>query len=229
MFKVLKKYLKKGSLMVQAYEETEETLKTCKEMFDETVRSLRYSDSSDLKIDIRKKDQQINKYQQEIRRMMLTHLAISSQTEVQSALVMTSIVIDVERIGDYAKNIEDLAIAHPKRLKAGPYEEIVKKLEDEVKSKFESVTSAFKIYDIEAAKEVMDEHRSITKQCDILVNELVGEPKSEIPANDQVALALYVRYLKRTSSHLTNIISSVVNPFDMIGFKGKNGGDKKTE
>ena len=49
MFKVLKKYLKKESLMVQAYEETEETLKTCKEMFEETVRSLRYSDTADLK------------------------------------------------------------------------------------------------------------------------------------------------------------------------------------
>ena len=229
MFKVLKKYLKKESLMVQAYEETEETLKTCKEMFEETVHSLRYSDKAALKIDIRKKDQQINKYQQEIRRMMMTHLAISSQTEVHQALVMTSIVIDVERIGDYAKNIEDLAKVHPKRLMAGPYEDIVKNLEDEVKSKFESVTSAFKIYDIEAAKEVMDEHRSITKQCDLLVNELVAEPKSEIPANDQVALALYVRYLKRISSHLTNIVSSVVNPFAMIGFKGKNGGDKKTK
>jgi phosphate transport system protein len=229
MFKVLKKYLRRESLMVQAYQETEETLKTCKEMVEETIRSLRYSDTSDLKFDIREKDQQINRYQQEIRRMMLTHLAISSQTDVHTALVMTSIVIDVERIGDYAKNIEDLAIAHPKRLKAGRHEEIVRKLEDEVKSKFESVTSAFKIYDIEAAKEVMDEHRSITKQCDILVTELVGAPNTEIPANDQVALALYVRYLKRISSHLTNIVSSVVNPFDMIGFKGKNGEDKKAK
>jgi len=197
-------------------------LKTCKEMFDETVRSLRYSDTAKLETDIYEKDRQINKYQQEIRRMMMTHLAVSPQTEIHPALVMISIVIDVERLGDYAKNIEELAKAHPKRLHAGSYEEIVGNLEDEVKSKFESVTSAFRIYDIEAAKEVMDEHRSITRQCDKLVTSLVGKVISEIPANDQVALALYLRYLKRISSHLTNIVSSIVNPFDMIGYKGKN-------
>ena len=32
------------------------------------------------------------------------------------------------------------------------------------------------------------------------------------------AMALYVRYLKRINSHLRNIASSVVNPFDHISF-----------
>ena len=149
---------------------------------------------------------------------MLTHLAVSSQKDVSAALVMTSIVIDVERIGDYTKNIEDLAERHPKRLNAGKYEATLTKLEDEVRSKFEAVTSAFKVYDIEKASGVMDEHRSITKQCDIIVNELVTEPNTEMPSNDLVALALFIRYLKRISSHLTNIVSSVVNPFEKLGF-----------
>ena len=218
MFKTIKKYLQKESLLAQAYDETETMLMTCQEMYDETVRSLRYSDSAELKIDIYKKDKLINKYQQEIRRKMLTHLAISSQKEVSTALIMTSIVIDVERIGDYTKNIEDLAKRHPKRLSGGKYEDTINKLEDEVRSKFEAVNSAFKIYDIEKASDVMDDHRSITKQCDIIVNELVTEASTEMPSNDLVALALFVRYLKRISSHLTNIVSSVVNPFEKLGF-----------
>jgi phosphate uptake regulator len=65
----------------------------------------------------------------------------------------------------------------------------------------------------------MSEHRSITKQCDQIINEIVAEPYTGIPPNDLVALALYVRYLKRISAHLTNIVSSVANPFDKIGFK----------
>jgi len=219
MFKTLKKYLQKESLIAQAYTETENTLKTCQEMYDETVRSLRYSDTADLKINIYKKDQLINKYQQEIRRKMLTHLSISSSKEISEALVLTSIVIDVERIGDFTKNIEDLAKQHPLRLQAGKFEDIVKQLEDEVRSKFESVTKAFTIYDIEAASDVMDEHRSITKQCDIILNELVNENYEGMESRDQVTLALFVRYLKRISAHLTNIVSSVVNPFEMIGFK----------
>jgi phosphate transport system protein len=218
MFKTLKQYFKKESLPVQAYKETEKTLQTCKEMFEATVQSLRYTNTAELKIDIYEKDKQINKYQQEIRRKMLTHLAISQKTEINTPLILTSIVIDVERIGDYTKNIEDLAKKHPAKLQAGKYEDIIKNLEAEVKSKFHVVTSAFTAYDIEAAKEVMSEHRSITKQCDQIINEIVAEPYTGIPANDLVALALYVRYLKRISAHLTNIVSSVVNPFDKIGF-----------
>lgn len=218
MFKIIKKYLKKESLLAQAYAETETMLKTCLEMYEATVRSLRYSDTAELKIDIYQKDKLINDYQQKLRRKMLTHLAVSSQKDISTALMMTSIVIDVERIGDYTKNIEDLARKHPQRLSVSKYDAVIKKLEDEVKSKFESVTSAFTIYDIKAATGVMDEHRSITKQCDIIVNELVSKEYDAVPSNDLVALALFVRYLKRISSHLTNIVSAVVNPFEKIGF-----------
>jgi hypothetical protein len=35
-----------------------------------------------------------------------------------------------------------------------------------------------------------------------------------------VTTVLYLRYLKRVSAHLKNIASSVVNPFDRIGFRG---------
>ena len=38
--------------------------------------------------------------------------------------------------------------------------------------------------------------------------------------NEAVTTALYVRFLKRISAHLMNIASSVVNPFDRIGFRG---------
>lgn len=219
MLKKLKEYFSKESLLSQSYDETEKTLNICSEMFDETVRSLRYSDTADLKIDIYEKDKQINKYQQEIRRKMMTHLAISPRKEIHNALVLISIVIDVERIGDYAKNIEDLAKNHPKKLQVGKYEDTIKKLEAEVKAKFKSVTAAFASDDIKVARDVMSEHRSITKQCDIILNELVSRPYSEIGSNDAVALGLFVRYLKRVSAHLTNIVSSIVNPFDRIGFK----------
>jgi hypothetical protein len=36
-----------------------------------------------------------------------------------------------------------------------------------------------------------------------------------------VSLAMYFRWLKRINSHLRNITTSVVNPFDRIGFEPK--------
>lgn len=36
---------------------------------------------------------------------------------------------------------------------------------------------------------------------------------------DTVTLALYVRYLKRVAAHLSNVLSSVLNPFELIGYR----------
>ena len=40
--------------------------------------------------------------------------------------------------------------------------------------------------------------------------------------SDAIVLALYFRYLKRVAAHLTNIASSIVNPFPRIGFRAKD-------
>ena len=52
----------------------------------------------------------------------MTHLVVSGNKDLGSGLILVSVVIDIERMGDYTKNIYDLAIQHPKRLKAGNYE-----------------------------------------------------------------------------------------------------------
>ena len=40
-----------------------------------------------------------------------------------------SVVIDIERIGDYTKNIYDLAVNHPKKLNGGSVEDRLSKIE----------------------------------------------------------------------------------------------------
>jgi hypothetical protein len=50
---------------------------------------------------------------------------------------------------------------------------------------------------------------------------LVKEEDKSIRPGDAVSLGLYFRWLKRINSHLRNIVTSVVNPFDKIGFKPK--------
>jgi len=50
---------------------------------------------------------------------------------------------------------------------------------------------------------------------------LVREEDKNIPPGDAAALALYIRWLKRINSHLRNITTSIVNPFDRIGFEPK--------
>ena len=59
----------------------------------------------------------------------MTHLAIGGKDDIGSGLVLVSVVIDIERIGDYTKNIYDLAVNHPKKLEGGVVEDRLQKIE----------------------------------------------------------------------------------------------------
>jgi len=58
-----------------------------------------------------------------------------------------------------------------------------------------------------------------SRLCDRCLFALVKEEDKTVRAGDAASLALYFRWLKRINSHLRNITTSVVNPFDRIGFE----------
>jgi hypothetical protein len=66
----------------------------------------------------------------------------------------------------------------------------------------------------------MSEHWWIARHTEEIIAALISHDDPGLPCNEAVATALYVRFLKRVSAHLMNIASSVVNPFDRIGFRG---------
>ena len=67
----------------------------------------------------------------------------------------------------------------------------------------------------------MDKYAWVNDMCDDMVQAVVKEKESNIRPGDASALVLYIRWLKRINSHLRNITTSVVNPFDRIGFQPK--------
>ena len=54
-------------------------------------------------------DQRINKNEQALRRELIVHASVRGTTAFPTSLLLMSLVKDAERIGDYAKNILDLA------------------------------------------------------------------------------------------------------------------------
>ena len=60
-----------------------------------------------------------------------------------------------------------------------------------------------------------------------IIDEILAD--DSIPTRDAVIMALTVRFLKRISAHLSNLASSVVNPFDRIGFKPRTESPEDTE
>ncbi len=218
-FKELIELWRSDNSLTQALNESHLMLQSTHEMFRESVKSLRQSDSGEIGMNIYEKDQMVNQYEQAVRRKVLKHLAITGGANIIPALILTSIVIDFERIGDYTKNIMDLAIAHPKKLTCGSYEEDVRKIEQSVTQIFEKVVPALRSSDKEAARELMSQHWWIIKRSDEIVIELIQAKDTTFSSGDATSTALYVRYLKRIAGHLLNVTSSIVNPFERVGFR----------
>lgn len=226
MWKELISIWKSDSLLNQAWDRSYESISISQEIFLEAVRILRESDDAEFNKEIRKKDKLINKYEREVRRMVMTHSTTHSSlhgaSSLPSAMVLISIIIDVERLGDYAKNIMDLAADHPKRLHVPEYETNLTEIETDIKRAFEDVIDVLKEHDTGKARELMVTHKTeIRRTCDQILSDLVQGKVKEISQSDATTLALYARYLKRISAHLNNMVTSVINPFDRIGFKEK--------
>ena len=140
-------------------------------------------------------------------------------TDIPNGLVLINMVVDIERVDDYIKNILDLAIITSKKLKVEKVSEDLKMIEDEVLSRFDKTMEAIHSQDSDVAKELIGTHRKmVAKISDKFVNQIL---KGEITFKSQskaAEIALYVRYLKRIGSHLTNIMTTLVNPFEAIGY-----------
>ncbi len=222
MFKKFKELFSSESLLESAFDTTLTMLESCLEMYDASVDALRKTDSSDIKFDVNKMDVQINKYEREVRKNVLMHLTVSGVHNLVPSLVLVSIVIDVERIGDYTKNISDLAKLHSNRLSGGPFEDDVVMIEQAVSDIFPKVIEAIKEQDVDQAGSILRREQKTGKASDTIVDTIIIENGQGLSVSDAASLALYVRYLKRINAHLTNIASSIVNPFPMIGFKQKD-------
>ncbi len=221
MFKQLLSIFRKDTLMDQAYRRSFEMLDITRDMFLKAKNSLRHTESNYVDVNIYDKDIEVNKYEREVRRNVFNHLAVSGLETLPSGLVLVSIIIDIERIGDYTKNMVELAMNHPERLQGGKFEEDLQKIEAAVEDNFIRTKYCFEKADEEAGLKLLQEYQWVNRVCDQCVIGLVKEEDKNIRAGDAVSLALYFRWLKRINSHLRNITTSVVNPFDRIGFNPK--------
>jgi len=218
-FKELIELWRTANSLTQALEDSHEMLERTHEMFEHSVKSLRQSDTAEMDVDIRKMDEAINSYEQQVRHKILKHLAITGGTNLIPGLILTSIVIDIERIGDYTKNIKDLAISHPTRLDCCKYNDDISAIEKGVGEIYEKIRPTLETSNAKAARSLMIDHWWILKKCDEIVAELIQRPDPELDPRDAIATALYTRYLKRIAAHLINIATSVFNPFERIGFR----------
>jgi phosphate uptake regulator len=221
MFKKWLTIFKKDTLMNRAYQRSFEMLDITQAMFKEAKESLRQREDSEINLGIKETDKKVNSYERDVRRKVLKHLVVIGPVDLPSGLVLISIIIDIERIGDYAKNMVELALDHPGKLHGGAFEESISRIEVGLEDNFIQTKKCFEKEDANMALELLEKYAWVNDVCDEIVTDLVREKDENIKPGDAAALALYTRWLKRINSHLRNITTSVVNPFDRIGYQPK--------
>jgi phosphate uptake regulator len=221
MFKKWIAIFKKDNLLNRAYQQSFEMLDITHAMYAEARESLRQREDSEIDLKVKETDKKVNSYEREVRRKVFNHLVVVGSANLPSGLALISIIIDIERIGDYAKNMVELALDHPGKLHGGEFEDRISRIEDAVSDNFIQTKVCLEKECGDSALELLEKYDWVNDVCDDTVVDLVREKDKTIKPGDAAALALYTRWLKRINSHLRNITTSVINPFDRIGFMPK--------
>ncbi len=221
LFKDVINLWKADDLLSQSWDESYKMLNLSHEIFQQALIYLRNGENIDTLKALKKRDKEINEYQRDVRRKVLTHYAVEQDTSnMADGLILINMVVDIERIGDYCKNILDLAINHDQSIKSSEISEDLAMIEEEAKSRFEKTIQAIQAQDVEIAKSLMEGYKEqMTGKSDEIVN---GILKDELHFGSEArtaSIALYARYLKRIGAHLKNITTTLGNTFDASGYK----------
>jgi phosphate transport system protein len=172
--------------------------------------------------ELRATDHRVNEAEREIRRELVVHASVHGGFDTPTILVYMSIVKDVERVGDYAKNLFDLA-ADGADLGNVTTADRHLALRDEVSRTIADVADAFRERDGERSRELLTRGDALLDEFDAEVSALV---KADDTGDQAVAQALAYRYLKRIVAHLLNVLSAVVMPLDRLDYFDEDPEDR---
>jgi phosphate transport system protein len=176
------------------------------------------TDPEVIRQDLFSTDKRINHAEQQIRREIVVHASVHGATVFPACLILMSVVKDAERVGDYAKNIFDLAALSTKR-PIGEYKDDLVRLKDQISHIMADCREAFDIQDKQSARQLIADTQRIEDHCDNQVAKLV---KAGTEVDLAVSYALAYRYFKRVTSHVFNVATSVVQSVDKIDFVSKD-------
>lgn len=216
MLKDLLKLLNKGSLMEQAFQETTQMLTVLETMFKDSVDYLHNGVVPPGDRDVYSMDKRINLLQQKMRRNIYNHLVLSEGKDLYMSLILVQMAVDLERVGDYVKNLYDIRRLAGE-VKFSSNVERMNELEQLVQDMIPKVKTALEKNDAVAATAVQKQYFELVKECDHRVEDYL---KSDGDSNtrETTILVLYYRYIKRVMAHMINVASAISNPYDRIGF-----------
>ncbi len=154
--------------------------------------------------DIRATDQRINEAEQELRSELVVHVSVRGAADIGSVLGFTLLLKKIERIGDQAKNILDLA-EHGVNLASN--DEITQLLaEREAASSLFTEASDLLASNEEDSTALEAFEERAQAMAEELQTKIDGFMTSDRPGREVVPLAIYYRYLRRIVANLLGVV-----------------------
>jgi phosphate transport system protein len=161
-------------------------------------------------------DVEVNRIERSIRKALVMHLSMGgNERDVPYSLALMSLVKDVERIGDYAKNLAEIEDIYPGPLPEGEISQELQEIRTLVESTFAESIDVVARFDHDLAVQLLQKGRNLTKRCDSLIHRIAH---SEYDASTTTALVLGARYYKRIAAHLLNVLTAVVMPLHKLDY-----------
>jgi phosphate transport system protein len=201
----------------QALEKTEQMIETVSKTYSYVREYLLCGDKPE--VDVYGRDRFVNHLNREIRRLIAEHLVVKPGDDPIASLVLLNVNIDLERVGDFTKNIYEVAEAYSGPIVESKYHRLGELLaiEELVSEDFTLTQKAFSELDSGVAQRVLVNHKNVSFKLNELINDLFVF--TDLPVKDAVMAVLVSRYLKRVNAHLMNVASTVINPFDWVSYQ----------
>lgn len=205
-----------GESQVESIEEAvAQMLETASETFRMALDALtRRIDPDAIGPTLRKRDKSINKVERAIRRQLIVHAGVrGSLADAPVLFVYMAIAKDIERVGDLAKDMWDLA-ANGADMSQEPLLGVTNTVGEKVLHLIEETSRVFGERDGEAAIEILNASDDDVDRYEKAMHAQLEAPEA-VPA---VTSALFYRYVMRITAHLMNVLTAVVMPFERLDY-----------
>ncbi len=216
MFKNLIQFWKGKDFLSQVMEDFKVMLDDSEKMFKSSYEILvENKKEPGLEDAIIKTDKRVNSLQKAIRQRIIEHMTAQPAVDSPACLLLFSVSKDAERVGDYAKNLLEVSRLLENPIDKEKFKELFNDIDKEVISLFQQTKDAFISSDEKKAAGTWDTQIKLKRKCDGIVRSLA---KSTYSVNEAVCFTLIARFIRRMSSHLTNIATSVIVPLTELDY-----------
>jgi PhoU domain len=169
-------------------------------------------DPSAVGADIDATDRRINEAEQRLRSELVVHVAVRGGDDIGLVLGYTLLLKKIERIGDQAKNIYELAADGGSLGGADDIAEFIS-YRQEISLMYAEVSEILASQDESAAREFLGRSREMN---DVFGAKVLEYMHSDRPGSWAVPRAILFRYWKRIVANLAGIVTAVIEPIQTI-------------